>query len=72
MCVCFKQFPSDERPDVLQFSEFKTISLGECAKRFANYKSLLKLLHKNNLCVVSDKKSGACHGDSGNVQMVER
>lgn len=59
------QFESGDTPDILQFSELDTINRKECAKRFVNIPTLLKMLYDANICTVNSKNSGACNGDSG-------
>lgn len=59
-------FPLPTTPDVLQYSEMKTISINECSKRFGNIPILQRMLHEGNVCTLDkEHASGACHGDSG-------
>lgn len=70
------RFPWPDIPDVLQFSEFETISSEECATRFVNVPKFRDAIRKENLCAMDKKHGGgsgnpnahgACHGDSGMV-----
>lgn len=59
------KLPELEDPDVLQFTEFQTISNEECVKRFAVAPQMQENIHNTTLCTVDVKDGGSCLGDSG-------
>lgn len=53
-------------PNILQFTEPQTISVGNCIERFRKLNEEFKnFIHEHNLCTINEKFVGACNGDSG-------
>lgn len=74
------KFPWFDIPDILQFSEFETITSDECATRFVNVPVFRDAIRKESLCAIDKKNgegsgnpnaTGACHGDSGKIYNYE-
>lgn len=63
MVVCLPQFGGPP-PEYLQYLPVFTLTNLDCASRFPSHESLPPV-KDTEVCVYSDRNSGACNGDSG-------